>query len=142
MFSYDLFAVLALPLQFAVPPISHVALLVDQVHAGPHRVAPGVPVLLVIVGHDRKCKLRFGRFLFHFFDVELVATFRCVNPDDRQTFFGKTFLPIPVPGIVSYAVNSPKRPDLNRDNLPLEPSERQRFRIDPFTARGKLRRLE
>lgn len=56
----DLVAVRPLPVQFAVPPVSYVPLLVDQIDTGPHRIAPRIPVLLLVVHEDGKAKLSAG----------------------------------------------------------------------------------
>ena len=48
----NLVAVVALPLQLAIPPVPGVALLINQVDAWPHGVTPAVPILLVVIDEN------------------------------------------------------------------------------------------
>ena len=45
----DLLAAAFLPIKLTIPPIPHVSLFVDEVHAGPHGVTPRIPVVLLVI---------------------------------------------------------------------------------------------
>ena len=136
VFSHDLLAAGSLPIQFAVPPVADVALLIDQVHAGPHRVSPDVPILFVVVDDDGEVYLVFFCLLPNALDVALGRRFRRVDADDRQAVSEKIIVPFPVPGVIADAVNSPKRIKVNRHHPPAQILDFQRSRVDPvFRAR-------
>lgn len=79
---HDLLAARFLPVQLAIPPVSKAPLLVDQIDAGPHRIAPRVPIRLVVVDHHRKRKLGFLDFLADALGLPLGLSFGCVHADD------------------------------------------------------------
>ena len=62
---HDDLAAVVVPVEFAVMPVANVPLLVDEVDAGPHRIAPRVPVRLVVVDDDRKFQVILFGLLSH-----------------------------------------------------------------------------
>ena len=138
----EFFAFGAFPVQFAHPPVAHVALLVDQVDRGPHAIAPGVPVLAAVVHEDGEGELGFSGLRLDLFDVMFVRSFRGVDPDDRQAAFLKRIVPTPVPGVIADAVNSPKGPEVQRNDLAPQLRHGQGWRIQPAVLGIQFRGFE
>lgn len=140
--AHDLFSLLALPVQFAVPPVADIASLVDEINARPHRVAPGVPVFLVVIRDDREFEFGFGRFSLHFVEVVFVVSLGGMNAEDDEVLSSEIVLPAPVPGVIAYAVDSAIGPEVHGDDFSAQVGESQRGRVEPLAAGKEFRRFE
>src|SRR6185369_3538964 len=100
----------ALPVEFAVPPVTDVSFFVDNVHAGPHAVAPGGPILEPVVDGDGEVEFFLLRLFLDALKHLFVRPFGRVDADDRHALLAEPVLPTPVPGVIADAVDSPKRP--------------------------------
>ena len=116
-FGHDPLTARLLPIQFTVPPVANSTFLVDKVHARPHRVAPSVPNRAVIVGNDRKSKALVDYFFLQSFDLTFCRRFGRMNAKNYQALITKTVIPTPVPGVIAYAVNSAKCPEVEGNDL-------------------------
>src|SRR5947208_355061 len=94
----------ALPAELAGPEGAHVAAAVEDVDAGPHAVAPGVPVDFVVIDEDGKSESLGPKLALERFDVVLAGRFGCMNADERRVFAGEFFLPLAIGRIVVDAV--------------------------------------
>ena len=140
--AHDLFTVSALPVQLAVPPVTDIALLVDQIDTGPHRIPPSAPVLVFIVDNYREFEPRLFHFLPQSADFMLDCRFGCVDSDNREILVGDRILPTPVPGVIALAVNSAKRPKMQGDHVASQVDESLRLGVDPAAGIDQFRRLE
>jgi hypothetical protein len=129
--AHKLFAVTPLPVELAIPPIPHIASLVDKIHGRPDRVAPSLPVLQSAVNGDREFESMLPSAFADLLDDLFPLGFGRVNADDRETLLIELFLPALVPRVVMDAVNSAERPEMERDDLPAKLGECERGGIDP-----------
>jgi hypothetical protein len=82
LLAHEFFAVGAVPVQFAVPPVADIAPSVDEVDGGPDGVAPGVPSLEPAVDSDGKEKAALAGLLADALDDLFALGFGSVDADD------------------------------------------------------------
>ena len=131
--------VASLPVQFSVPPKTCVALFVDQVDTGPHRVAPQIPVFFFVVDENRKLEAFLLGIVLDILHAMFVRQLGGVDTDNREVFVCEFFVPILVPRIISNAIDSGKRVKMQRDHFAFEFVQRERWRINPLTGIVKVR---
>jgi hypothetical protein len=139
---HDLLAACFLPVQFSIPPVSKLPFLIDQIDAGPHRIAPCIPILLVVVDHDGKVELSFLGLGASAIGLAFALSFRRVNTNDDQTSIRIRLVPTPVPGVIAYAVDSSKGVEMQGHYLSAKIRKLKRFGIEPLVARGQFGCLE
>src|SRR4029078_1757945 len=93
-----------LPAKLAGPEGAHVAAAVEDINAGPHAVAPGVPVGFLVIDEDGKRQFFILELCLERFDTVLALSFGRVNTEERDFFAGELFLPLAIGGIVVDAV--------------------------------------
>ena len=69
------------PVQFAGPPVSNVAVFVDQIRAWPHRVAPRLPRLFLVVDNDRIVEAASFRVVGYGLNTSFAGQLGSVNCD-------------------------------------------------------------
>lgn len=130
-FAHELFAAASLPVELAIPPVPHMAFLVDEIDGRPDVVTPGLPVLQFAVdGNGEFESMLPGAFAYALDDLFSFG-FGRVNADDREALLTKLFLPTLVPRVIVDAVDSAECPEMECDDLPAELGEREGGRIDP-----------
>src|SRR5436190_3275319 len=90
----------ALPAELAGPEGAHVAAAVENVNAGPHAVAPGVPVGFVVIDEYREGKPLGLQLVLERFDVVLTVGFRRVDADESRVLAGELLLPLAIGRII------------------------------------------
>ena len=81
--SHDLLSFDAVEIELAVPAIADVALLVDEVSAGPEAIVPGRPILAGIIHRDWILHVIVFDLAANGVDLVLGRGLRRVNADDR-----------------------------------------------------------
>ena len=93
-----------MPFQLAGPEGAHVAAVVEDIDAGPHAVAPGVPVGFVVIDDDGECQPLGFELRFERLDVVLAWRLGRVDADELHVLAGELVLPLAVSRIVVNAV--------------------------------------
>ena len=142
MAPHPLLAVATLPVKFAVPPVPDVPTFVDQVDTGPHRIAPPVPILPLVVDHDWKAEFCFSDLGLQFRELFFGCGFGGVHSNDGQSTVAVILLPPPVPGVVANAVDSAKSPEMERDDFALQVGDAQVGGVNGPVGGNQFRSLE
>lgn len=114
---HDSIAPGALPLQFTIPAESAIAFLVDKIDARPDAVAVAVPVRLIVIHRNGMSQAGIFQLFFQLVNFVLGLGFRCVNTDDDHFAILIALLHFPVPGIVSNAVDSAERKEMDNHHF-------------------------
>ena len=72
-----------IPVELTVPPVPYAAFLIDQVDAGPHRIAPRIPVLLLVVDDHGEIKVCLLHFLTDTVNLSLSGCLRGMNANNQ-----------------------------------------------------------
>jgi hypothetical protein len=116
--THDLLALGFLPIQFAVPAIAHVALLVDQVDGRPVLILSRLPGQAPTVHGDRVLHPVVFDLFADLLDLLLLVGLGRVDADNDQPFFVEILVPARVPRVITDAIDSAEGPEMENNHLP------------------------
>ena len=85
-----------LPVEFSLPPKSHIAILVNHVNGGPHGVRPSVPIAVLEVDEHGEFEPSVLSGVLNFLDIAFRLSFWRLNSNDANAAFGQLLVPTSV----------------------------------------------